>query len=60
MTEYLETWEFGTIRIADSAEVPIIEQRSGMGYIRDDILGEWSYWQLVSGEIVAIHNWEEE
>ncbi len=52
----LNTWEFGNIRIVDFKEITIFDR-----YIRDDVLGEWSYYQLASndGEIVAVHNWED-
>ena len=53
----LQTWEFGWIRIVDSKEITIFDR-----YIRDDVLGEWSYYQLADNydEIVAVHNWEDE
>ena len=53
----LNTWEFGNIRIVDFKEITIFDK-----YIRDDVLGEWSYYQLADnyGEIVAVHNWEDE
>ena len=46
--ETLKTWEFGTIRIV--TECPDVRFDS---FIRCDIIGEWEYWQLLSGEIVA-------
>lgn len=53
----LNTWEFGNIRIVNYWEITIFDR-----WIRDDILGEWSYYQLARnyGEIVAVHNWEDE
>lgn len=53
----LNTWEFGNIRIVDAKEITIFDR-----YIRDDVLGEWSYYQLADnyGEIVAVHNWEDQ
>lgn len=53
----LKTWEFGYVRIVDAETISPLDV-----YIRDDILGEWSYYQLVDkyGEIVAVHNWEDE
>lgn len=53
----LNTWEFGSIRIVDFKEITIFDR-----YIRDDVLREWSYYQLADnyGEIVAVHNWEDE
>jgi len=51
----LETWDFGYIRIIPAERLTRFDR-----YIRDDVLGEWSYYQLTSGEIVATHNWEEE
>ena len=52
----LNTWEFGSIRIVDFKEITIFDR-----YIRDDVLGEWSYYQLAEnyGEIVAVHNQED-
>lgn len=48
----LRTWEFGTIRIVKS--VTIFD-----AYIRDDVLGQYSYYQLAEdGEIVAVDNWK--
>lgn len=53
----VNTWEFGNIRIVNYWEITIFDR-----WIRDDILGEWSYYQLARnyGEIVAVHNWEDE
>lgn len=48
----VKTWEFGTIRIIEDKEITIYDS-----YIRDDILCEYSYYQLASGEIVAVDNW---
>lgn len=46
----LRTWEFGMIRIVK--KITIYDT-----YIRDDILGEYSYYQLAeNGEIVAVAN----
>lgn len=48
----LNTVEFGTIRIADEAEVnPQFDTNLGF-----DLIGEWHFWQLCdkNGEIVAI------
>jgi len=52
----LKTWEFGYIRIVKESEITRFDT-----YIRDDILEEWSYYQLSNGtgEIVAVHNWED-
>lgn len=50
----LNTWEFGQIRIVGYGEITILDT-----YIRDDVLGEWSYYQTAEGEIVAVHNWED-
>jgi hypothetical protein len=53
----LKTWEFGWIRIVDAKTITIFDS-----YIRDDVLGEWSYYALTGdkyGEIVAVHNWED-
>jgi len=48
----LRTWEFWTIRIVKN--VTIFDT-----YIRDDVLGQYSYYQLAEdGEIVAVDNWE--
>ena len=51
----LKTWEFGKIRIVRVEEITSFDN-----YIRDDILEEWSYYQLADGEIVATHNWIED
>ena len=51
----LNTWEFGTIRIINRNEITTFDS-----YIRSDILDEYDYYQLVTGEIVAIENYEEE
>jgi len=52
----LNTWEFGNIRVVGFKEITILDR-----YIRDDILGKWSFYQLADnyGEIVAVHNWED-
>ena len=52
----LKTWQFGYIKIVKANEVNRFDI-----YIRDDILGEWSYYQLSNGtgEIVAVHNLED-
>lgn len=47
----IRTWEFGTIRIVDSKEITLFDR-----YIREDILGEFSYYQMTNGEIVAVEN----
>lgn len=54
--EMLKTWEFGYIRIVKESEITRFDT-----YIRDDVLEEWSYYQLSNGtgEIVAVHNWED-
>lgn len=44
----LKTWKFGTIRI--------VKNRPDYHFdtlIEIDLAGEWEYWQLLSGEIVA-------
>ena len=48
----VRTWEFGEIRIVKDKEITICDS-----YIRDDILCEYSYYQLASGEIVDVDNW---
>jgi len=55
MNNMLRTWDFGLIRIVKLKEITIFDT-----YIRDDTLGEWSYYQLADGEIVAVDNWEED
>jgi len=50
----LRTWEFGTIEIVDAKEITSFDT-----WIRDDSLGEWSYYQIAEGYVVAVHNWEE-
>ena len=51
----LNTWEYGLIRIVKKSTITKYDS-----YIRDDILGNFSYYQLTSGEIVAIDNFMEE
>ena len=51
----IKTWQFGIIRIVKNEEITRFDS-----YIRDDSIGEWSYFQLASGEIVAINNWAED
>lgn len=50
----IKTWQFGIIRIVKNKEITPFDT-----YIRDDSIGEWSYFQLTSGEIVAVNNWAE-
>lgn len=52
----LKTWEFGIIRIVKREEITIFDT-----YLRDDDLGQWSYYQLTDGKgsIVAVYNWED-
>lgn len=50
----LRTWEFGTIKIVNANEITDCDT-----YIRDDVLGEYSYYQLAEGYIVAVDNWAE-
>ena len=50
----LNTWEFGRIRIVEDKDITEVDI-----YLRDDDLGEWSYYRLPYGEVVAVHNWEE-
>lgn len=47
----LHTWEFGTIRLVNPEEITIFDT-----FIRSDILGEFNYYQLTTGEIVATEN----
>lgn len=53
----LKTWEFGWIKIVGREEI----DEKFDNYIRDDILGEWSYYYrpTCNGDIVAVHNWED-
>lgn len=51
----LKTWEFGYIRIVAGEDIVSVCDT----FIREDVLGEWSYYQLADGEIVAVHNWED-
>lgn len=50
MVSYLKIVEFNTIRIVKNQSPPAWNR-----YIHDNLIGEWEYWQLASGEIVA---WE--
>lgn len=51
----LETWEFGLIKVVADKDITSFDT-----YIRDDVLGEWSFYQLADdGSIVAVHNWED-
>lgn len=52
--QLLTTWEFGRIRIVEGKEITSHDH-----YIRDDVLGEWSYYRLTTDEVVAVHNWED-
>lgn len=54
MDNYLETWEWGEVRIVDEDEIYYAD------YIRDDVLGEWSYYITLDDEVVAVHNWDDE
>lgn len=47
----VNTWEFGLIRIVKRNTITIYDT-----YIRDDVFGDFSYYQLANGEIVAIDN----
>lgn len=47
----LSTWEFGLIRIVKRSTITRYDT-----YIRSDIMGDFSYYQLANGEIVAIDN----
>lgn len=47
----LSTWEFGLIRIVKRSTITRYDT-----YIRSDIMGDFSYYQLADGEIVAIDN----
>lgn len=51
----VSTWEYGLIRIVKRSTITRYDS-----YIRDDIFGDFSYYQLASGEIVAIDNLMEE
>lgn len=47
----LNTWQFGEIRIVKAETITCYDS-----YIRQDSVGEWNYFQLASGEIVAVEN----
>lgn len=53
MSDWLRTWEWDMVRIVKDEDV------KDAPYLRDDDLGEWSYY-LLSGEVVAVNNWEAE
>ena len=53
MDNWLRTWQWGWVRIVAD------EDTTFASWIRDDDLGEWSYYWL-NGEVVAVHNWEDE
>lgn len=55
MTEFLNTVEFGMIRIVNKEPSMMFDT-----YIRNDTVDEWEYWQLASGEIVAYWVGEDE
>lgn len=55
MANFLETVEFGTIRIVNKEPSAMFDT-----YIRNDTVDEWEYWQLASGEIVAYWIGEDE
>jgi len=44
----LNTVEFGLIRIVDKVDTHYDT------FIGSDLIGEWEFWQLPSGEIVAL------
>lgn len=44
----LKTWKYGTIRIVKNRPDHRFDT-----FIEWDLIGEWEYWQLLSGEIVA-------
>ena len=46
----LKTWEFGEIRILKANKI----NRLFDTFIRADSVYEWEFWQLTSGEIVAV------
>lgn len=47
----LNTWQFGAIRIVEANDITCYDT-----YIRQDAACEWNYFQLASGEIVAVAN----
>ena len=49
----LRTVEFGTIRIVESVD-PRFDTFCGW-----DLLGEWSFWMLPDGEVVALEEVEQ-
>jgi len=49
----LKTWEFGTIKIVSEKSITEFDT-----YIRDDVLGEYSYYYLAEGHVVAVYNGE--
>lgn len=53
MNDMLRTWEWDLVRIVKDEDV------KDAAYLRDDDLGEWSYYVLC-GEVVAVNNWEAE
>lgn len=50
----LKTWEFGKIRIISAYTL----HKYTHSFIRTDSIGEWSFWQLETGEIVAVETAE--
>ena len=48
----LRTVEFGEIRIVESVD-PRFDTFAGF-----DLIGEWSFWQLPDGEVVALEETE--
>lgn len=53
MDDWLRTWEWGWVRVVKDKDTIFA------AYLRDDDLGEWSYY-WTGEEIVAVHNWEED
>ena len=53
MNDWLRTWEWDMVRVVKDEDV------KDAYYLRDDDLGEWSYYNL-NGEVVAVNNWEAE
>lgn len=53
MNDWLRAWEWDWVRIVADSDTIFAH------WLRDDALREWSYYWL-DGEVVAVHNWEDE
>lgn len=50
----LKTWEFGIVRIVKENEITVFDT-----FIREDSIGEYSFYYTPDGTVVAVSNIEE-